>query len=139
MKTKLENMDMDAQCSVNTKVHNIRIIIAAFVCLFTCCIPSFSQLTEDEIRARAEYFFNMPSNEANLRSAGNMNKSVQSIQAINRDDVPYLYVANMQDGGWVILSNEPKYTPIIGHGNAGEFVLDTTLLPPALSILLERQ
>ncbi len=129
-------METNAHYSVN-KIHNIRIIIAAFVCLFTCCIPSFSQLTEGEIRERAEYFFNMPSNEANLRSAGNVTKSVQSIHAIERKDTPYLYVANMQNGGWVILSNETKYTPVIGHSDAGEFVLDTTLLPPALSILLE--
>ncbi|MGM9830826.1 MAG: thiol protease/hemagglutinin PrtT [Paludibacteraceae bacterium] len=99
-------------------------------------VLSFAQITESEIKQRAEMLFNTFTADARTYNTSPMRK-VQSIKAIKRKERPYLYVANMQDGGWAILSNEPKYTPIVGYGDTGEFLLDTTSMPPALCLLLE--
>lgn len=65
-------------------------------------------------------------------------KKIQSVTPLNRNSKPYLYIVNAADSaGWVLLSNEQRYTShIIGCNDRGTFPEND--MPPALAILLEQ-
>ena len=73
--------------------------------------------------------------EGVLRSG--LSKQVDFVDVMKRNGEPYLYFANMEDGGWVIIPNEERMHPILGYSDAQTLTSDTTDMPPALVFLLE--
>ncbi len=56
---------------------------------------------------------------------------------IDRGNTTYLYVVNMPDSGWAIVSNEQQYPTIIGYSTASHFDTNPDHQPGALKLLLE--
>lgn len=64
-------------------------------------------------------------------------KQVSSVIHWNKADSTYLYFVNMQGGGWVLVANEQRYTPVLGFSTTDSVALSDTLnMPPALRALL---
>lgn len=95
----------------------------------------------DELYNKARLFFARPTSmqqEMDKQSATSAPVNISSLEAIERQGVNYMYVANRADSmGWVILSNERQYASIIGYSNYGSFSYSEDL-PPALLLILEK-
>lgn len=90
-----------------------------------------------EIEDMAYSFFNQNPQFAPGVDGSHSARQISSIESISRNNVNYMYIANAEDSaGWVIISNEKRYTHIIAHGDNGNFVYNEEELPPALVFLL---
>ena len=69
------------------------------------------------------------------------NNEIEDISSIKihplmRNGIVYLYVVNTLNDGWVIISNEKKYTSIIGYNHSGNFSSDSSKMSCSLRLLL---
>lgn len=69
-------------------------------------------------------------------SAASYRENIQ-VTDIKRGYTTYLYVANMPDSGWAIVSNEQRYPAIIGYSTMSHFDTNPNNQPGALKTLLE--
>ena len=106
-----------------------------FLCLsYSMHAQEFSMV---EVESIAYSFFNEGPQYAPGIDGNHPTKQISSIEAISRDSTDYMYIVNAEDSaGWVIISNEQKYSHIIAHSDGGSFVYDEEELPPALVFLL---
>lgn len=63
--------------------------------------------------------------------------STSQIAPLTRDSTPYLYIVNDNHSGWCIVSNDTRYTSVIGYGRDGACPTDTALMPNGMKWLLE--
>ena len=105
------------------------------------CVGSFIHAQEyqlSEIEDIAYTFFNKGPRYIQGVEHTHPKKQIASIQAINRNDTNYMYLANAEDSlGWVILSNEKTYPTIIAYSDSGSLTYEEELLSPALLCILE--
>lgn len=91
-----------------------------------------------EIENIAYSFFNRDTLHIVDKDSVYLTKQIASIEAIQRDSVDYMYIANAEHhAGWVILANEKNYSSIIASGDSGNLTYDKDSLPPALLCLIE--
>ena len=105
------------------------------------CIGSFIHAQEyqlSEIEDIAYTFFNRGPRYIQGGDHTHPTKQIASMQAINRNETNYMYLANAENSlGWVILSNEKTYPTIIAYSDSGSLTYEEELLPPALLCILE--
>lgn len=105
------------------------------------CVGSFIHAQEyqlSELEDIAYTFFNKGPRYIQGIDHTHPTKQIASIQAINRNDTNYMYLANAENSlGWVILSNEKTYPTIIAYSDSGSLTYEEELLPPALLCILE--
>ena len=109
--------------------------ILLFLCLsYSMHAQEFSMV---EVESIAYSFFNQNPQYTPGIEGNHPTKQISSIEAISRDSTDYMYIVNAEDSaGWVIISNEQKYSHIIAHSDGGSFVYNEEELPPALVFLL---
>ena len=96
-----------------------------------CAFALFSQeKTIDEIRNEAYIHFQ---SDKEIDDGGFYD---MKIQPIKKNGTTYLYIVNTEKDGWVIISNEKKYTSVIGYNHSGNFSPDSTTMPCSLRLLL---
>ena len=115
----------------------IRLILCCVVYSF-CSYCYAQEYTIEEIKHDALAVLNGSVQVYTTDRVSASQKEIQSVTPINRDSKPYLYIVNAADSaGWVIVSNEQRYTShIIGYNENGTFSENN--MPPALKILLEQ-
>ena len=112
-----------------------RILIILLLCVGSFIHAQEYQITEVEEIAYS--FFNASQQYAPGVDGSHSAKQISSIDSISRDNVNYMYIANAEDSaGWVIISNEKRYTHIIAYSDTGSFAYNDEELPPALICIL---
>ncbi len=113
-----------------------RILILLLLCVSGIIHAQEYQMAEVEEIAYA--FFNEDPQYTQGINHTYPTKHIASIQAINRNETNYMYLANTENSlGWVVLSNEKKYPTIIAYSDSGSLTYDEEVLPPALLCILE--
>lgn len=116
-----------------------RILFFITIILSLCCKPYAQEYKLNEIEDVALSFLNRKSQNVSTRSNTATTKQIEKIEAVIRDGLDYMYIVNAENSaGWVIISNEKKYSTIIAHADSGTFVYEKDLLPPALLCILEQ-
>ena len=109
--------------------------------IFMLCISSIVYAQEyqiAEVEEIAYAFFNKCPKYVQGSNHTHLTRQIASIQALNRHDTNYMYLANTENSlGWVILSNEKTYPTIIAYSDSGSLTYDEELLPPAMVCILE--
>lgn len=109
--------------------------------IFMLCISSIVYAQEyqiAEVEEIAYAFFNKCPKYVQGSNHTHLTRQIASIQALNRNDTNYMYLANTENSlGWVILSNEKTYPTIIAYSDSGSLTYDEELLPPAMVCILE--
>ncbi|MBO4689714.1 MAG: thiol protease/hemagglutinin PrtT [Paludibacteraceae bacterium] len=82
------------------------------------------------------YSFFMTSNDSSRVSSPEYRNNIQ-VEDIKRGNSTYLFIANMPNKGWAIVSNEQRYPTIIGYSEESHFDTDLNHHPGALKLLLE--
>lgn len=114
----------------------IQILLMAGSILFA--IPIHSQeRTIEEVKDVAYIFFLSDESGLSQERNGSFSRDLVQVSQIKRQDTTYLYAVNMPDSGWVIVSNEQRYTPIIGYSTNAQFDANLANQPGALRLLLE--
>ena len=114
----------------------IQILLMAGSILFA--IPIHSQeRTIEEVKDVAYMFFLSDESGLSQERNGSFSRDLVQVSQIKRQDTTYLYAVNMPDSGWVIVSNEQRYTPIIGYSTNAQFDANLANQPGALRLLLE--
>lgn len=113
--------------------------INVLCCLLLIILPLQAQeRTVEDVKAMACSFFSTDSIvESRGISAATYRNNIQ-ISELKRNEITYLYVVNMPDSGWAIISNEQRYpTTIIGYSTESHFETNLDNLPGGVSFLLE--
>lgn len=113
-----------------------------YLLIIVSCICMYSYTQEyrlAEIEDIAYSFFNdMPQYAPDI-DGNHPIRQLSSIEAISRDSINYMYIANAVDSaGWIIMSNEKTYPCIIALCDSGTLTYDQNTLPPALLHILEQ-
>ncbi len=112
------------------------ILIVVSLIIFIDVIKS-QERTIDEVKTEA-YTLLLSANE-DIREdiiASQKHQDDMKIAPIERGNTTYLYVVNMSNKGWVIVSNEQRYPSIIGYSTDSNFDTDQKHQPEALKLLL---
>ena len=119
---------------------NMKRILFCITIIFCVCCKLYAQEYQlKEVEEIAISFLNRKSHDASTRSNTTVTKQIENIEAVIRNELDYMYIVNAENSaGWVIISNEKKYSAIIAHADSGTFVYDKDLLPPALLCILEQ-
>ncbi len=116
-----------------------RMLFCLIGILNLCCNLYTQEYQLAEVEDIAISFLNRKSRNVSTRSNTVVTKQIGNIEAIVREGLDYMYIVNAENStGWVIISNEKKYSTIIAHADSGSFVYNTEILPPALLCILEQ-
>lgn len=112
------------------------LVLLSFV-FFTFTLNA-EERTIDEVINEVYSFFTSDSTDITRgnESIASYKQQIQ-VSRIKRDTTTYLYVANMPNGGWAVVSNEQLYTTIIGYSTESYFDTNPDNQPGALKLLLE--
>lgn len=113
------------------------ILIVVSLVIFVAVVKS-QERTLNEVKAEA-YTLLVGVNERFLEdsTASKRYQESMKVSPIGRKNTTYLYVVNMSDNGWAIVSNEQRYPTIIGYSTESHFNTDQANQPEALKLLLE--
>ena len=112
------------------------IFLITMCCIYISLCAQEYQMSEIETIAYS--FFNASPQYSPGIDGNHSTKQISSIEAILRDSINYMYIVNAeQSSGWVILSNEKRYSSIIAYSDSGNFTYEADFLSPALVCILE--
>ena len=109
-----------------------------FCSLFIVLPLQSNERTIDEIKDIVCSFFSTDSIILSRGISGTTYRNSIQISEFKRNNVTYLYIVNMPDSGWAIVSNEQRYpTTIIGYSTTSHFETNRDDLPGGVLFLLE--
>lgn len=113
------------------------ILIILLLVVFVAVVRS-QERTLNEVRTEA-YALLVGANEhiGEDSAVSRIHQEDIKVSPIGRRNTTYLYVVNMPDKGWAIVSNEKRYPTIIGYSTESHFDINTENQPGALKLLLE--
>ena len=79
-------------------------------------------VSKEQAIGLAESFFGQQTNETTLRSA-NRQRSIASIETLQDQNHPVMYVLNYEEGGFAIISATRSYYPVLAYSDENSFIL----------------
>jgi len=109
---------------------HLKIILLALFCIFFTANVLATNVTKNDAAKVAKNYFSEV-----LFSNGNLPSNISESIEITKDGNTVVYVFNFEKGGYVMVSAEDRYTPIIGYSPTGYY--EQYNVPDGLQFLLE--
>ena len=93
--------------------------------------------TIDQVKNEVISFFASDSSRAQSILEEKKYRDKIEVTNLTRGDTTYLYIVNMPDSGWAVVSNEQRYPMIVGYSTTSHFDTNLENQPGALRWLLQ--
>lgn len=118
-------------------MRNILLILSIF-CLVLPISPLYAQeRTIEDVKNEVYSFFTSDSIVSSRGISAAAYRNDIQVTEISKGNTTYMYIVNMPDSGWAIVSNEQRYPTIIGYSTMSHFDTTPENQPGALKMLLE--
>ena len=111
---------------------NPKQIFMVLCCIFFTVSTFATSVTQDNATRVAKNYFS----EVLLSHGKNFTAEISESFEINKDGNAVLYVFNFEKGGYVIVSAEDRFTPILGYSPNGYY--DPNNMPDGFEFLMEK-